>query len=403
MRWLFVIVTVLALLAIGVPVAARAGGVGAPLRIGVLTDLGSSHSGNTGYGSVLAAEMAVEDFGGRVNGRPIEVLAADHGSNPELGATIARRWYDQGVSLIVDVPNTGVALAVQKVAQEKNRIVIFSASAGSELTGAACTAVSLHWTYDTYALAHVTGAALLTAGFQRWYFITADYTFGHTLESEVAAMVRAAGGSVSGSVRFPINNSDFSSYLMQAMRSNAQVLALASAGTDTADAIRQAYEFGLLPSDRKFAALLLAIGDIHTLGLQVAQGLLLTTAFYWDADDGTRAFARRFFEKRHAMPNMYQAGVAGAVTHYLKAVAAAGTTETGAVMAKMRDLPVNDFMTRNGRVRPDGRVIRDMYLYQVKVPSDSKGPWDYLKLIRTIPGEQAFRPLEGSDCPLVGK
>lgn len=373
------------------------------IRIGVLTDLGSSHTGNTGYGSVVAAQLAVEDFGGSVNGVPVEVIAADHQSKPEVGAEIARRWYDDGVDVIVDVPNTTVALAVQKVAREKNRIVIFSASATSEITGSACTPVSLHWTYDTYALAHVTGSAIMAEGFKRWYFVTADYGFGRTLESETAAVVRASGGSVAGSVRFPINNSDFSSFLMQAMQSDAQVLALSSAGTDTANAIRQAYDFGLFQSERKFTALLVAIGDIHSLGLPVAQGLLLTSAFYWDADDRTRAFSRRFFAKRGAMPNMYQAGVAGAVGHYLKAVRAAGTTRTEAVMAKMRELPVDDFMTRNGRVREDGRVIRDMYLFQVKSPAESKAPWDYYKLVRIIPGDQAFRPLSESDCPLIRK
>ncbi len=376
---------------------------GKPIKIGVLTDLGGMLTENTGQGSIIAAQLAVEDFGGTVNGSPIEIISADHQNKPEVGADIARHWYDEGVDMIVDVPNTAVALAVQKVAQEKNHIVMFSAPAGSVLTGKACTPVSVHFTYDTYALAHVTGNAIVKGGGKSWYFMTADYSFGAALEQETQAVVKANGGDIVGSVHFPANNVDFSSVMMQAQQSNADVLAVASAGIDTKNAISQAADFGILQSGRKLAVLLLAIDDVNGLGLPVTQGIMLTNAFYWDLNDETRAFSKRFFAKRGVMPNMYQAGVAGAVTHYLKALKAAGTDQTEAVMAKMRELPINDFMTKNGKLREDGRVVRDMYLFQVKTPTESKGPWDYYQLVKTVPGEQAFRPLADSDCSLVKK
>ncbi len=376
---------------------------GKPIKIGVLTDLGGMLTENTGQGSVAAAQLAVEDFGGAINGIPIEVISADHQNKPEVGADIARRWYDEGVTMIVDVPNTAVALAVQKVAQEKNRIVMFSGPAGSVLTGTACTPVSVHFTYDTYALAHVTGAAIASGGAKTWFFMTADYAFGATLEQETTSVVKANGGEVLGSVRFPANNVDFSSVMMIAQQSNAEVLALTSAGIDTKNAISQAADFGVLQSGRKLAILLLAIDDVNGLGLPVTQGIMLTDAFYWDMNDETRAFSKRFFAKRSVMPNMYQAGVAGAVTHYLKAVQAVGTEQADEVMAKMRDLPVNDFMTKNGKLREDGRVVRDMYLFQVKSPAESKGRWDYYKLVKVVPGDQAFRPLADGNCPFVKK
>jgi branched-chain amino acid transport system substrate-binding protein len=382
---------------------ALAGGNGKPIKIGVLTDLAGMLTENTGQGSVVAAQLAVEDFGGVINGVPVEVVSEDHQNKPEIGADIARHWYDEGVDMIVDVPNTAVALAVQKVAQETHRIVMFSGPAGSDLTGKACTPVSVHFTYDTYALAHVTGGAMVSAGAKKWYFMTADYNFGATLERETQAVVKAGGGEVVGAVRFPANNVDFSSVMMQAQQSNAEVLAVASAGADTKNAISQAADFGILQSGRKLAILLLAIDDVNGLGLPVTQGIMLTDAFYWDRNAESRAFAKRFFARRGVMPNMYQAGVAGAVIHYLKAVQAAGTTEADAVMAKMRELPINDSMTKNGSLRVDGRVIRDMYLFQVKTPAESSGPWDYYKLVKVVPGEQAFRPLAESDCPLVKK
>jgi len=374
------------------------------VKIGVLTDLGGVHTENTGQGSLAAARLAVEDFGGKVNGVPVEIVYADHQSNATLAVDIARKWYDEGVDMIVDLPNTGVALAVQKVAAEKNRIVMISSSAASSITGKACTPVSVHWTYNTYALAKVTGGALVDAGLKSWFFITADYAFGHLLEKETGAVVTANGGQVLGSARFPANNSDFSPVLMAAQGSGASVLAVSSAGADTPNAIRQAAEFGILESPQKLALLLMAITDVHVLGLETAQGILVTDAFYWDRDTETRAFSARFAALRNgAKPNMYQAGVGGAVLHYLKAVQAAGTDQTEAVMAKMRELPVNDFMTKGGVVRADGRVIRDMGLYQVKTPAESTGPWDYYKLVKTVPGDQAFQPLSESDCPLVKK
>jgi len=376
---------------------------GKPIKIGVLTDLAGEHTENTGQGSILAAQLAAEDFGGAINGVPVEVISADHQNKPDVGAAIAARWYDEGVDMIVDVPNTAVALAVQKVARDKNRIVMFSSSADSSITGSACTPVSVHFTYDTYALAHVTGKAIVTGGGKSWYFMTANYAFGATLERETSAVVTANGGTVLGSVRFPANNPDFSSVMMQAQQSNADVLAVASSGADSTNAISQAADFGVTQSGRKLAVLLMVINDVNTLGLPVTQGVQLTEAFYWDLDDQTRAFAKRFFAKRNLMPNMYQAGVAGAVTHYLEAVKAAGSDQTDVVMAKMRELPVNDFMTKNGKLREDGRVVRDMFLFQVKTPAESKAPWDYYKLIKVIPGDEAFRPLADSDCPLVKK
>ncbi len=376
---------------------------GKPIKIGVLTDLAGEHTENTGQGSIAAAQLAVEDFGGAINGVPIEVLSADHQNKPEVGAAIAARWYDEGVDMIVDVPNTAVALAVQKVAKEKNRIVMFSSSAASNLTGAACTPVSVHFTYDTYALAHVTGKAIVANGGKTWFFMTADYAFGATLERETTAVVKDSGGTVLGSVHYPANNPDFSPVLMQAQQSNADVLAIASSGSDTTNAISQASDFGITQSGHKLAILLLVINDVKTLGLPVTQGIELTEAYYWDLNDDTRAFAKRFMAKRNLMPNMFQAGVAGAVNHYLKAVKAAGTNQTDAVMAKMRELPVDDFMTKNGKLRPDGRVVRDMYLFEIKTPAESTGPWDYYKLVKVIPGDQAFLPLAQSECPLVKK
>ncbi len=376
---------------------------GKPIKIGVLTDLAGEHTENTGQGSIVAAELAAEDFGGAINGIPIEIVSADHQNKPDVGAAIASKWYDEGVDMIVDVPNTAVALAVQKVAQAKNKIVMFSSSAASDLTGKACTPVSVHFTYDTYALAHVTGKAIVNGGGKKWFFMTADYAFGTTLEKETSSVIKENGGEIVGSVRFPANNPDFSPVLMQAQQSNAEVLAVASSGSDSTNAISQASDFGITQSGQKLAILLMVINDVKTLGLPVTQGIQLTEAFYWDLNDQTRAFSHRFFAKRNLMPNMYQAGVAGAVTHYLKAVKAAGSDETGAVMAKMRELPVDDFMTKNGKLREDGRVIRDMYLFQVKTPAESTAPWDFYKVVKVVPGDEAFRPLSASECPLVKK
>jgi ABC-type branched-chain amino acid transport systems, periplasmic component len=374
------------------------------VKLGVLTDLSGQLTDNTGQGSIVAAQMAVEDFGGKVNGAPVEVISADHQNKADVGSATARRWFDvDAVDAIMDVPNSAVALAVQQVTKEKNRIVLFSGPAASDLSGKACTPNGAHWTYDTYALAHVTGEAVVGAGFRDWFFLTSDYAFGHALEGDTSAVVKASGGKVLGNVRMPANNADFSSFLLQAQASKASVIALATAGADTQNAIKQAAEFGVTQAGQKLAALLLAINEVHALGLSATQGVMLTSPFYWDLNDETRAFAKRFFDKRKVMPSMYQAGVYSAVTHYLKAVQAAGTDRADAVMAKMKELPINDFMTKNGKLREDGRVIRDMYLFEVKAPAESKAPWDYYKHIRTIPGEKAFRPLAESDCPLVKK
>lgn len=372
------------------------------IKIGVLTDLSGLYTDNTGLGSVLAARMAVEDAGNKVGDVPVEVVSADHQNKTDVGAGIARRWYDtEQVDIIVDVPNSAVALATQAIARDKNRIVLFSSSAASDLTGKACSPVGAHWTYDTYALSQVIGKAVVANGQKDWFFLTADYAFGHTLEAETAAVVKKEGGRVVGSVRAPANTADFSSFLLQAQGSKAQVIGLATAGADTANAIKQASEFGITQSGQKIAALLLAVNEVHALGLKASAGLLLASPFYWDQNEETRAFAKRFFERHKAMPSMYQAGVYSAVSHYLKAAKAAKTDEAGPVMEKMRELPINDFMTKDGKLRVDGRVIRDMYVFEVKKPEESKAPWDYYKLVRKVSGDEAFRPLAGSPCPLV--
>ena len=391
------------LASIVVPHAAHAQYSDSKVKIGILTDLSGQLADSTGAGSVVAAEMAIEDFGPIVDVK-VEMISADHQNKADIGAALARKWYDvDGVDAIIDVPNSAVALAVQQITKEKNRIAIFSSPASSDLTGKACTPNGIHWTYDTYALAHVTAETVVAGGQKNWFFLTSDYAFGHALERDTSSVVEANGGKVWGSVRMPANTPDFSSFLLQAQSSKAEVVALATAGLDTQNAIKQAAEFGLPQSGKSMVALLLAISEVNALGLHVTQGIRLTSPFYWDMNDVSRAFAKRFFEKRKAMPTFYQAGVYGAVTHYLKAVKAAKTDGADLVMTKMKETPINDFMTKEGRVREDGRVIRDMHLFQVKAPSESKGPWDYYKFVRTVPGEKAFRPLSESDCPLVKK
>ena len=306
------------------------------VKIGVLTDLSGQLTDNTGQGAIVAAQMAVEDFGGKIGGAPIEIISSDHQNKADVGSSLARRWYDvDGVDAIVDVPNSAVALAVQQVTKEKNRVVMFSGPAASALTGKGCTPNGAHWTYDTYALAHVVGEAVVASGFKNWFFLTSDYSFGHALEGDTSAVVKANNGKVLGNVRMPANNADFSSFLLQAQGSNAQVVALATAGADTTNALKQAAEFGLTQSGQRMVALLLAINEVHSLGLSATQGVMLTSPFYWDLNDETRAFARRFYDKRKVMPSMYQAGVYSAVAHYLKGVQAAGTARGDVVMAKM--------------------------------------------------------------------
>ena len=371
--------------------------------IGVMNDMSSVYSYLGGMGSVAAANMAVKDFGGKVLGKPIEVIFADHQNKPDVGASIAARWFDDdGVDAIVDLPTSSVALAVQQAAKERGKVTLISNGGSSELTGKACSPTGVHWTYDTYAMAHVTGNAVVKQGGDSWFFITADYAFGHQLQSDTAAVVTAAGGKVLGSVNVPLNNSDFSSFLLQAQQSKAKVIGLANAGGDTVNSIKQAAEFGIVQGGQRLAGLLVFIADVDSLGLNTAQGLLLTEAYYWDQNDETRAFAKRFEAAYNGkVPTSGQAGVYGAVLHYLKAMAAAGTEDGIKVVAQMRAMPINDFMTKNGRLREDGRVMRDMYLFEVKKPSELKYPYDYYKQLADVPADQAFRPLSESECPLI--
>jgi branched-chain amino acid transport system substrate-binding protein len=375
-----------------------------PIRIGVLTDLGGVTADATGKGSVEAARLAVEDMGGKVAGRPVEVISADHQHKTDLGSSIAREWFDQaGVDVIVDVPNSAVALAVQEIAREKKKMVLFSGAGTPALTGKSCSPYGVHWTYDTYALSKGTAGAVVKAGGDSWFMIASDYAFGHQLARDAAAVVTGAGGQVVGEVFHPLATPDFSSYLLQAQASGAKVVGIANAGGDTINTIKQAGEFGLVAGGQKLAALILMLSDIHGLGLQAAQGTYLTTPSYWDVDDRARALSKRYMERVGAMPGMLQAGVYGEVLHYLKAVDAVGGTDADAVSAKMRELPIDDPYSRNARLREDGRVVRDMYLARVKAPAESKGPWDYLDIVATIPGDQLVWPLSESTCPLVAK
>ncbi len=372
------------------------------VKIGVLNDMSGLYADLGGQGSVEAARMAIADFGGTVNGKKIELISADHQNKPDVGGAIARQWYDNDkVDAIVDVPTSSVALAVQDVARERKKVFLISTAASSDLTGKACSATGIHWTYDTVALANGTGSAVVKAGGDTWFFITADYAFGHALERDTAAVVTANNGKVLGQVRVPLNTPDFSSYLLQAQASKAKIVGLANAGGDTINSIKQAAEFGLVEGGQKMAGLLVFVTDIHSLGLKTANGLQLTEAFYWDQNDETRAWSKRFMEKINHAPTMVQAGVYGAVMHYLNAIKAIGSDDGLTVVKKMKETPINDFMTKNGKILENGGVIRDMYLFEVKKPAESKGPWDYYKQIATIPGEQAFKRPGGNECPLV--
>jgi branched-chain amino acid transport system substrate-binding protein len=386
-----------------VMLALMAGGAAAQVKIGVLNDQSSLFADETGKGSVAAAQLAAEDAGA-VLGQPVQVMSADHQNKADIGSAIARQWYDnEGVDVITDAGPSSIALAVEEVSRDKKKLVLFSGPASSDITGSKCSPYAAHWTYDTYALAHVTGGAVVKGGGSSWFFITADYAFGYALERDTTEVIKAAGGQILGSVKVPLNTADFSSFLLQAQSSKAKIVGLANAGGDTMNSLKQGAEFGITEGGQKFAALLMFISDVHSLGLKTAQGLQFTSAFYWDMNDETRAWSKRFFERMHAMPTMNHAGVYSAVHHYLAAVKALGTKDPEAVMAKMRETPINDFMTKNGRLRVDGRVIRDMYLLEVKKPGESKYPWDYLKVVETVPGDQAFRPLDQGGCPLVMK
>jgi branched-chain amino acid transport system substrate-binding protein len=373
-----------------------------PIKIGVLADMSSLYADLGGPGSVVAAQMAVDDFGGTVFGRKVEVVSADHQNKPDIGASIARQWFDeQGVQMITDLTTSSVALAVQEVARDKNKVVLISGAASSDLTGKACAPTSVHWTYDTTALANGTGAAVVKSGGDTWFFITADYAFGHALQKDTAAVVEANGGKVLGSVNVPLNNADFSSFLLQAQQSKAKVIGLANAGGDTINSIKQAAEFGIVEGGQKLAGLLIFISDIHSLGLQTAQGLQLTESFYWDQDDQTRAWSKKFFAKTNKEPTMTQAGVYSATMHYLEAIKAANSVDGPSVVKELKSKPINDFIIRNGHIQDDGSLVHDMNLYEVKKPSESKGPWDYYKVLATIPGAQAFKRPRGNECPLV--
>ncbi|MGD9615269.1 MAG: ABC transporter substrate-binding protein [Alphaproteobacteria bacterium] len=382
--------------------AAQAQISGDVVRIGVMNDMSGLYADIGGQGSVEAARLAVADFGGTLDGKKIEIVSADHQNKPDIGSGIARKWYDEdGVDVIVDVPTSSVALAVQEVARGKQKAFLISGAASSDLTGKSCSPTSVHWTYDTVALANGTGSAVVKAGGDTWFFLTSDYAFGHALERDTATIVKENGGKVLGQVRHPLNTSDFSSYLLQAQASGAKVIGLANAGGDTINSIKQAAEFGIVQGGQKLAGLLVFISDVHSLGLKTANGLQLTEAFYWDQNDETRAFSKRFQEKMNRPPTMVHAGVYGAVMHYLNAVKATGTDDATKVVPKMKATPVNDFMTKNGKIREDGRLVRDMYLFEVKKPEESKGPWDYYKQVGTIPGEVAYKRPGGNECPLV--
>lgn len=373
------------------------------VKIGVLGDMSSLYADIAGPGSVIAARLAVEDFGGKVLGKPIEIVSADHQNKPDIGAAIARKWYDvEQVDAIADVPNSAVGLAVHGITRDKNKVLLGSGTSLTDLTGSQCSPNTVIWTFDTWSLAHGTGEAMVKAGGTTWAFVTADYAFGNQLERDTTKFVTDNGGKVLVSAKHPLNTSDFSSYLLRAQSSGAKVIAFANAGGDMANGVKQAREFGLGQGDNKLAALVAFITDIHALGLQVAQGLTLTSAFYWDMNDDTRSWTKRFVAQSGGKyPTMVHAGVYGAVLHYLKAIERIKSDDGLSVVKAMKDIPTKDPLFGEGRIRPDGRHIHPMYLFEVKKPSESKAPWDYFKLVATIPAEQAFRPMSEGGCSLV--
>ncbi len=374
------------------------------VKIGVMSDMSGLYADLGGPGSVTAAKLAVQDFNPAAHGLKVDIVSGDMQNKPDVGANLARQWFDvDHVDMIVDVPNSGVALAVNEVAREKNKVFIVSGAASSDLTGPKCSPDTIHWTYDTWMLANGTGKAMVKAGGDTWFFLTADYAFGHALERDTTAVVLANGGKVLGSVSHPLNNSDFSSFLLQAQASKAKVIGLANAGGDTINSIKQAAEFGINKGGQQLAGLLVFVSDVNALGLNIAQGLVLTETWYWDMTDANRAFTKRW-QAEHAgkFPTMVQAGVYSAVTHYLKAVAALKSTDDGKVIvAKMKEMPVDDPLFGKGTIRADGRNIHPAYLFEVKKPEELKYPGDYYKLRSTIPAEEAFRPLKDGNCPLV--
>jgi branched-chain amino acid transport system substrate-binding protein len=375
-----------------------------PLKLGGILDMSGLYADITGAGSEAAAKMAVEDFGGEVLGRKVEIVVADHLNKADISANLARDMLDnQGVEMIFDVAASATALAAGEIAKARNKLIIFNGPASIALTNEACGPYTVHYTYDTYGQANVTGLAAVKSGLDSWFFLTADYAFGQALEKDTTNVVVKNGGKVLGSVRHPLNTSDFSSFLLQAQASKAKVIGLANAGGDTINAIKQAAEFGLMKGGQKASPLLVFITDIDSIGLEIAQNLLLSEGFYWDLNDETRAFSKRFTERRKRPPTTAQAGVYSSVLHYLKSVKTAGTTDPAAVIKVMKDTPINDMFAKNGKIREDGRMVHDMYLFEVKKPSESKGRWDYYKLVGTVAGADAFQPLEASRCPLVKK
>lgn len=375
------------------------------IKIGILTDMSGPYSDSTGNGSVVAARLAVEDFKPQDHGMTVEVISADHQNKPDIGATIARRWIDEdGVDVIADVPTSSVALAVNEIVRTKNKILLVSGSVSSELTGKACSPNTVQWTLDTWAVGNAIARVMVARGDDSWFFLTADYAYGKIAQADTAAAVARAGGHVVGSVRTPFPSFDFSSYLIQAQQSGAKAVVFASAGEDTVNEIKQAAEYGLRENHQTLIALLMLDNEIHSLGLDVTQGLVFAAPGYWDLNEGTRAFSQRFAAlDKGQMPNIVQMGVYGSVLHYLKAAAAVGAKDPARVVAEMKATPTDDPLFGKGAVRMDGRAIHPMYLLQVKAPSESKGPWDLLRVIDTIPADKAFRPLAEGGCPLVGR
>jgi branched-chain amino acid transport system substrate-binding protein len=389
-----------AIAACGVLLASGASAEG--VKIGILNDQSGVYADYGGKYSLEAARMAVEDFGGNVLGEKIEIVTADHQNKPDLATSIARRWYEvEGVDMITELTTSSVALAIQELSKEKKKIDIVVGAATSRITGDACTPYGFHWAYDTHALAVGTGGALVEAGGDTWFFMTADYAFGYALEKDTGDLVKSKGGKVLGSVRIPLNSSDFSSFLLQAQSSKAKIIGLANAGLDTTNSIKQAAEFGIVSGGQKLAGLLLTISEVHGLGLQAAQGLVLTEGFYWDQNDKTREFSARFIKRTGHMPSMIHAGTYSATLQYLKAVKAAGTKDSDAVAKKLKELPVDDMFAQGGKVLENGRMVHDLYLFEVKKPSESKQPWDYYRQIAVVPGGKAFPSAKDSGCPLT--
>jgi branched-chain amino acid transport system substrate-binding protein len=374
------------------------------VRIGVLTDLSSWGRDVSGPGSVEAARMAVEEFGPTVLGKPIQIVSADHQMKVDVGVQIVRDWFDNGkVDAVADIPNSGIAIAVHNLVKERNKIALLSGPGASSLTDELCSPNTVQFAYDTYALSKVTASAVIEEGGKSWFFITADYAFGQQLEKDATRFIKELGGTILGSVRHPTNTADFSSFALQAQSSKADVVAFANAGQDTDNSIKQSGEFGLVRGGQKLVGLLMFDTDVHAIGLAAAQGTYMTTASYWNMDEKTRTWSKKFFARTNVMPTMIHTGVYGSVLHYLKAIQAAGTDDPMAVMAKMREMPIEDSFVHGGKLREDGRVIRDMYLARVKKPSESKEPWDYLEIVKTVKGEDAYRPVSESKCPLFKK